>query len=123
MFSKIESLILQYNGKDKIIGHLNEELYSLPLEAIECITSINGKIYAIDTNNQQYLINYRLYEIEKMLPNYFVRINKSSIANQNYFKKFKLSFNGSVDIIFKSGYQDYISRRCFKELRRRILGL
>ena len=76
-------------------------------------------VHAIDTDGKQHLVKMRLYEIEQLLPNYFVRINKSAIANQSQIAKFKASFSGAVDVIFKCGHVDYVSRRCFSEIKRR----
>jgi DNA-binding LytR/AlgR family response regulator len=79
----------------------------------------DGKTYAIDKTGQQHLVKMRLYEVEQLLPSYFVRINKSAIANQRQIAKFKASFSGAVDVLFKCGYVDYVSRRCFSEIKRR----
>ena len=80
---------------------------------------IDGKTYAIDACGQQHLVKMRLFEIEQLLPTYFVRINKSAIANEKQIAKFKATFAGAVDVIFKCGHTDYVSRRCFSEIKRR----
>ena len=30
------------------------------------------------------------------------------------------AFSGSVDVIFKSGYRDYVSRRCFADIKKEL---
>ena len=50
----------------------------------------------------------------------FVRINKSALANWKRIRRFKASIAGAVDIEFKSGYTEYVSRRCFSQLKRRF---
>ena len=62
----------------------------------------------------------KLYEIGELLPAYFMKINKSSIANRNRIEKFAAAFSGSVDVIFKSGYRDYVSRRCFADIKKEL---
>ena len=117
---QIENLVLSYKGEDKISVWNEDEILQLPFVDIECITVIDRKVIAIDKNNNQYRIQKRLFELEEMLPSYFIRINKSSLANENRILRFKTVWSGGVDVIFKCGYQDYVSRRCFSEIKRRF---
>ena len=91
----------------------------LKFEEIECITIIERKVIAIDIDGDYYRINSRLRDLESILPSYFIRINKSSIANEHCILKFNTVFSGNVDAVFKCGYKEYVSRRCFAEIRRR----
>ena len=117
---EIENLVLSYTGKDTITGLNDEILLQLKFSDIECITVIDRKITAIDVRGIQYRIPQRLYEIEAILPSYFVRINKSTIANWNRILRFDTIFSGAVDAIFMCGHKDYVSRRCFTEIKRRL---
>ena len=117
--TEIEKLCLAYNGLDKIPVYDDDEVQLMDFDNITCLTVQDNKTYAIDLQNQKHLVKMRLYEIEQMLPSYFVRINKSAIANERQIVKFKASFSGAVDAIFKCGYVDYVSRRCFSEIKRR----
>ena len=117
--TEIEKLCLAYNGLDKIPVYADDEVQLMDFDNITCLTVQDNKTYAIDLQNQKHLVKMRLYEIEQMLPSYFVRINKSAIANERQIAKFKASFSGTVDAIFKCGYVDYVSRRCFSEIKRR----
>jgi len=65
-------------------------------------------------------VRQRLYELEKSLPEWFIRINKSSLANERRLEKYALGFGGAVDAVFKSGHREYVSRRCFAEIKRRL---
>lgn len=116
---EIEKLCLEYNGTDKIPVYANYEVEMLGFDEIACLTIIDNKTYAIDTKGKQHLVKMRLYEIEQLVPSYFVKINKSAIANERQIAKFKATFSGAVDVIFKCGYVDYVSRRCFSEIKRR----
>ena len=46
---KIEQLVLQYAGNDKLAVSNEDELLMLPYANIECITVLDGKTYAINT--------------------------------------------------------------------------
>ena len=119
---KLQNLVLQYNGTDKLPAYGEDETKMLPFSQIECVFSQEGRTWAIDRKGIQYRLKYRLYELEQLLPCNFIRINKSAIANRSRIEKLDASFNGSVDAVFKCGYQDYISRRCLTEIKR-SLGL
>lgn len=117
---QIENLVRAYQGEDRITAWNEDEMIRLSFSDIECITVIDRKTVAIDQNNKQYRIQKRLFELEEMLPSYFIRINKSSLANENRILRFKTVWNGGVDVIFQCGYRDYVSRRCFSEIKRRF---
>jgi DNA-binding LytR/AlgR family response regulator len=90
---------------------------------IECITILDRKVIAIDTNGIQYRIQDRLRDLEEVLPSYFIRINKSTLANEHRILRFDAVFSGGVDAIFQCGYREYVSRRCFAEIKRRYEGI
>ena len=118
--TKIEDLVLSYVGNDEITVHGDYELLTLKFAEIECITVIDRRVYVIDKHANKYRTSGSLSDIEKALPSYFIRINKSSIANGRTISCFKTTFSGGVDAIFKCGYKDYVSRRCFSEIKRRF---
>ena len=78
---------------------------------------------AIDSTGTRYRIQERLRDLEPVLPSYFIRINKSTLANEHRIARFDAVFSGGVDAVFQCGYRDYVSRRCFAEIRRRYEGL
>ena len=116
---EIENLLCKYSGTDSIMGYSDDEMRKLPFSEIECITVIDRKVVAIDTAGKEYRLQERLRELEDILPSYFIRINKSSIANEHRVLRFEAVFSGGVDAVFLCGYKDYVSRRCFSEIRRR----
>ena len=119
LIEQIESLVMEYSGQDKIPAYTEDEITKLLINEIECITVIDGKTYAIYNDAKHYRLKQRLFEIEKLLPSSFIKINKSSIANETKIDRFKASFSGAVDAVFKCGFTDYVSRRCFAEIKRR----
>ena len=122
LVDEIENLIFSYQGNDSLCIFDDNGIFELNFSDIDCITVIGRQTVAIDKNNIQHRLRQRLCEIEKTLPGYFIRINKSTIANEKRILRFKTVFNGSVDAVFKSGYKDYVSRRCFAEIKRRLIG-
>ena len=110
---------MSYVGSDYLTVQGDYELLTIKFVDIECITVIDRKLYVIDQRGEKYRTSGTLSEIEKMLPSYFIRINKSSIANERKISCFKTTFSGGVDAVFNSGYKEYVSRRCFAEIKRR----
>ena len=116
---QIEALVLQHTGLDRIAAYSDDEMKLLSLSQIECITVLDGKTYAIDTHNRKYRLRQRLYELEAQLPSFFIRINKSTLANEKQIERFVATFSGAVDAVFRCGYREYVSRRCFADIKRR----
>lgn len=116
---RIEEMVLAFSGSDRIAGYTEDDMKMLSFADIECITILDGKTCAIDTKGTHYRLRQRLYELEKVLPANFIRINKSAIANENRLERFTVAYNGAVDAIFKCGYTEYVSRRCFAQIKRR----
>ena len=119
----IENLVCSYLGIDSIMGYQADEIRKLAFQDIECITIIDRKVIAIDKDGKQYRLQERLRDLEAALPTYFIRINKSSLANEHRILRFDAVFSGGVDAVFRCGYREYVSRRCFAEIRRRYEGI
>lgn len=117
---EIEALVMKYAGNDRIPAYTEDDIKMLSFSDIECVTVLDGKTYAIDSNNRRYRLKQRLYELEALLPSSFIRINKSTLANENRLERFAVTYSGSVDAVFKCGYTEYVSRRCFTQIKRRF---
>lgn len=119
---EIEALVRKYSGTDRLPGYAEDDIKMLELSDIECITVLDGKTYAIDSQNRRYRLRQRLYELEEQLPGTFIRINKSTLANQKRLERFAVTYTGAVDAVFQCGYREYVSRRCFAQIKRRLEG-
>ncbi len=91
----------------------------LKLTDICCFTVQNNKSVAI-TETKTYTVRARLYQIEQTLPDSFVKINQSCIANIRKIKRFDVTFGGALQVIFQNGYADYVSRRQVKFVKERL---
>ena len=120
---QIENLVCGFSGADCLLGYREDEMRKLTFEEIECITVLDRKVIAMDAAGNRYRIQERLRDLEDILPSYFIRINKSTLANEHRIQRFDAVFSGGVDAVFDCGYRDYVSRRCFAEIRRRYEGI
>ncbi len=119
LIDEIERMVLQENMTDQIPGYLDDEIRMLKLNEIECFAVVDEKTYAVCSSKNRYLVRKRLYELEGSLPDYYIRISKSAIANWKKIFRFKVQLSGAVDAVFESGYVECISRRCYAEIKRR----
>ena len=120
---QIEDLVYSYSGADYLMGYRDDEMRKLAFTEIECITILNRKVIAIDTKGNHYSLKDSLRDLEDMLPSYYIRINKSTLANEHRILRFDAAFSAGVDAVFQCGYQEYVSRRCLAEIRRRYKGV
>ena len=116
---QIENLVCSYSGTDSLMGYGENEMRRLSFGEIECVTVLDRKVVAIDQAGNRYRLQDRLRDLEEILPSYFIRINKSALANEHRILRFDAVFSGGVDAVFRCGYREYVSRRCFAEIRRR----
>jgi len=118
LLDEIEELVSRSETRDEIIGYDEEDIRPLKISDVEAFYIEDGKTYAACTDGKRYRVKMHLYELEAVLPRSFRRINKSDIANMKHIVRYRSSLNGAVDAVFRSGFSDYISRRCFAELKR-----
>ena len=117
LIKMIESMCLSEDSK--IIGYLDDEIKELNPNYIDCFITSKDKVYAV-YKNEKYLIKYRLYELFSFLSDSYIYINQGCLANVCRIDHFKINIGGALLIVFKSGYQDYVSRRKLKEVKERL---
>lgn len=118
---QLEEFVMNDGKNNPLIGFdEDKEIAYLNLDDISIITVIDGKIYAILNNNQKYWLKQRLYQVADQLPDYFLKINKSSIVNRHQIEKFMINSGAGINVIMKNNITDYVSRRCFAKIRREL---
>ncbi len=117
LIDEIERIIT--GESNEIIGYRERESEKLSIGDIECFTVEDNKVFAL-TSCGKYSVKQRLYQLEELYKNDFIKINQSCLANLKAVKKFNTSLTGSLMVIFKSGYTDYVSRRNFKKVKERL---
>ena len=105
--------------QDDWVGYSDNAVTKLRVADIYCFTVEDNKIYAV-TDNGKWQIKQRLYQIEEQLPDTFVKINQSCLANIRGIERFDVSFGAALTVIFKNGYRDYVSRRQVKTVKERL---
>lgn len=116
----LKRFVLSHGVSNKIIAYDDNDLVQISYDNIAFITIISEKIYLITTQNKKYLLKDRLYQVAEKLPDYFWKINKSSIANRHEIERFNVISGTGVNVVMKNGMTDYVSRRCFSQIRKEL---
>lgn len=103
----------------ELIGFADKEAVKLNLAEIYCFIVENNKVYAV-CEKEKLQLRYRLYQLEEKLSDNFVKINQSCIANIRKIRKFDVSFSGTLTVVFRNGYTDFVSRRNVKKVKERL---
>lgn len=114
---KIEKLITSTN--ENLSCYKDDEIRVLNLEEVACFITDDNKVYAY-INKDKYLVKKRIYELEELLDNSFLKINQGCLANIKQIDKFVATIQGSLDVIFKNGYREYVSRRQLHIVKERL---
>lgn len=114
---QIEKLIDSYGME--FIGFKEREAIPLDLNEIYSFVVEMGKVTA-NTEIDNFQIKYRLYQLEELLPDNFIKINQSCIVNIRKIKRFFATVGGTLNIELKNGYKDYVSRRNIKKVKERL---
>ena len=108
------------NVDTELIGYTeNKSIVKLRPADVHCFTVEDGRIYAL-TDKEKLQIRQRLYILEEMLDESFVKINQSCIGNVSKIERFDASLGGSLMVTFKNRHRDYVSRRQLKTVKERI---
>lgn len=90
--------------------------YYIPLNEILFFQTEGTKITA-HTKEEMYETQHKLYELEDMLPGFFMRVSKSTILNTNHIYSIKRSLTASSLVEFQHSHkQVYVSRSYYKPL-------
>ena len=113
----IESLVL--SSEIDLTGSYDSEIIKIDINDVACFISENNKVYAL-IGDKKYQIKYRLYQIEEFNLNLFIKINQSCLANKTKINRFETTIGGTLKVVFKNGYIDFISRRELKNVKKRM---
>ncbi len=103
----------------ELFGYRENEIKKLIPSEVECFAVRDTKVFAI-IGKEEWQMRERLYQLEEILDDRFLKINQSCIANMKKILRFDASFAGSLIVIFSGGYRDYVSRRRLRAVKERM---
>ena len=112
--SAIEKLL---DKRPIIVYHKEEQEFYFSSDEI-CFFETDGKTVYAHTANDTFRVNYRLYQLEDILPASFLRISKSTIVNSKRILSLSKTIGQSVSIAFPHSHkQVYASKLYIKPLK------
>lgn len=117
LVDSIEKLLS--DADEPLVGYTEKEAVRLDVADVCCFTVEDNKVYAV-TEKEKLRLKERLYQIEERLPDNFIKINQSCIANIRKIELFDASISGTLSVIFKNRHRDYVSRRNLKHVKERL---
>lgn len=94
--------------------------YYIPMESI-LFFETSGNCIRAHTVDSVYETTYRLYELEELLPGYFMRVSKSAIINLNHIYSISRNLTSSSEIQLRNTHkQVFVSRHYYKSLKLRL---
>lgn len=109
------------SSKKSIPFYKGDTEYYLSLEEIIFFDTEENGICAHTIDNI-YNVKYKLYELEELLPGYFMRVSKSTILNTNHIYSITRSLSSSSKVEFQNTHkQIYVSRYYYKPLKNKLI--
>lgn len=102
--------------KQQIIYYQQEKEYYFSVHKILFFETSGGVVLA-HTANDIFTVKYKLYELEELLPAYFMRVSKSTILNTREIYSITKNLTASSIVEFQNTHKKvYVSRNYYKPL-------
>lgn len=102
-----------------IYGYTGNDILPLNPDEVSAFITESGRQYAL-FGKEKLRVKERIGRLEELLPDSFIKINQSCIANTKMIERFKVSVGASLSVVFKNGYTDYVSRRCLGAVKKKL---
>lgn len=118
---KLERAVAEVmNARQKFVFYKEDTQYYLPLEKIAFFETGDSGVYA-HTRKDMFATKLRLYELEELLPGFFMRVSKSTILNLKFVYAITRSLSSTCLVQLQDTHkQVYVSRYYYKPLQERL---
>lgn len=103
----------------KVDGYKEQEIHMLKLDDIYSVYAEGAKIF-LQTEEEEFESKRKLYEIEEMLAEQFVRVNKSTLVNMDKIASIQLGRLGTPTLILDNEATIAVSRNYLKMLKQKL---
>lgn len=114
---KIENILKE--TADVLYGYSGQDIVKLVPREVYCFFTEGNKVFA-SAKDGKFQVRERLYTLEEMFSGDFIKVNQSCLVNIAKIRKFEASIGGSLMVILKNGFRDYVSRRQMKMVKERL---
>lgn len=123
MSEQITNLVTYVQNLDKQRSSLTvkkgEQVYIVEHDEIVRLY-LEDRLLQVETVENVYTSNLRLYQVKEDLPANFLQISQSEIIHIKQLDHLKLTANGLVKLVMKNGAVTYSSRRYLKIIKERL---
>ncbi len=123
MSEQVSHLVSYIQNLDKQRSSLTvkkgEQVYLVEHDEIVRLYLEDG-LLQVETVENVYTSNLRLYQVKEDLPANFLQISQSEIIHIKQLDHLKLTANGLVKLVMKNGSVTYSSRRYLKVIKERL---
>lgn len=123
MSEQITNLVTYVQNLDKQRSSLTvkkgEQVYLVEYDEIVRLY-LEDRLLQVETVENVYTSNLRLYQVKEDLPANFLQISQSEIIHIKQLDHLKLTANGLVKLVMKNGSVTYSSRRYLKVIKERL---
>ncbi|MCK3904648.1 LytTR family transcriptional regulator [Streptococcus suis] len=123
MSEQITNLMTYIQNLDKQRSSLTvkkgEQVYIVEHDEIVRLY-LEDRLLQVETVENVYTSNLRLYQVKEDLPANFLQISQSEIIHIKQLDHLKLTANGLVKLVMKNGSVTYSSRRYLKVIKERL---
>lgn len=104
-----------------ISGKKDQRIYPLHPRQIYYFDAIDHKVFAY-TKEDVFEVSYKLYQLEEMFSQFFLRVNKNTLVNPRVIKSFQSSINGTMEAELLNKDKIVISRLYVANLKAMLKG-
>ncbi|MCK4024790.1 LytTR family DNA-binding domain-containing protein [Streptococcus iners] len=123
MSEQVSHLMTYIQNLDKQTSRLTvkkgEQVYLVEHDEIVRLY-LEDRLLQVETVENVYTSNLRLYQVKEDLPANFLQISQSEIIHIKQLDHLKLTANGLVKLVMKNGSVTYSSRRYLKVIKERL---
>lgn len=123
MSEQVSHLMTYIQNLDKQRSSLTvkkgEQVYLVEYDEIVRLY-LEDRLLQVETVENVYTSNLRLYQVKEDLPANFLQISQSEIIHIKQLDHLKLTANGLVKLVMKNGSVTYSSRRYLKVIKERL---
>lgn len=118
---KMQDILSQsITKKEEIIFYKEDKEFYFPIEKVLFFETEDNGICA-HTTIDCFKVKYKLYELEKILPDSFMRVSKSTILNVLHIYSISRNITGASLVEFQDTHKKvYVSRSYYKILKLKL---
>ncbi|OEH93845.1 LytTR family DNA-binding domain-containing protein [Bacillus solimangrovi] len=110
---------LKSTNTEVIDGYSQQQIYMLKPLDIYFMYSEGAKVY-FQTDEDEYESKRKLYELEELFEQDFVRVNKSTLVNVSKISFMEMKKVGMMQLVMDNGTTAHVSRMYLKALKKKL---